>query len=211
MTCHKFYLLPIAWLCINLLVGCNAKQASNDDDSSDVAVAGKGDSADPEDGNKIPTEDVAAADSANEDGTANNNPDSGSDEIQPTNRPIDISFEDVNLGMKEDMVFRDWLVSDRLNELTDKNVRIKGYMLPHERRTGIKRFVLLKNLECKFGPGGQADHLMDVKLQDKLTTRYHTKVVEVEGALRLRPFNGPDGNTWSIYELQATKVNLRRR
>ena len=125
-------------------------------------------------------------------------------------QPIEITFEDINLGMQQDMVFRPWLVTDRLRELQDKLIRIQGYMLPFDRQTGIKEFVLLRNTECKFGQGGQADHLISVKLQGDLSTRFHNGIVEVDGVLRLNPFTGPDGNTWSIYDLEGCRVKLKR-
>src|SRR4029079_8355341 len=67
-------------------------------------------------------------------------------------------------------------------------------------------FILLKNTQCKFGPGGQADHLADVKLKADSSVLFTPSPIKVEGTLVLEPFQGPDGNTWSIYRLEAAQV-----
>jgi hypothetical protein len=126
-------------------------------------------------------------------------------------QPVEITFDDVNLRIQADVVFRPWMLTDRVKELDGRRVRIRGYMLPHERATGIRQFVLLRNKECKFGPGGQADHLVNVTLQDGVTTSYRHQVVQVQGVLKVNPFQGPDGNTWSIYDLAGERVAIDKR
>jgi len=123
---------------------------------------------------------------------------------------LQISFDDLNLNLQPDVAFRPWMLTERAQELDGKTIRISGYMLPHERSRGIQQFVLLRNLECKFGPGGQADHLANVTLREGITTSYTQDVIEVEGVLTINPFEGPDGNTWSIYDLDGTRVRERR-
>jgi hypothetical protein len=114
-----------------------------------------------------------------------------------------ITFDDLNLGMQADMVFRDFLLTDRARELDGQKVRIVGYMDGGvSQQKGITEFVLLKNTECKFGAGGQADHLLRVLLQDGVTVDYtRFGALQIEGVLKISPFNGPDGNTWSVYDL----------
>jgi hypothetical protein len=117
-----------------------------------------------------------------------------------------ITFEDLNLGMPADVVFRPFMLSERVNELADKRVSIVGYMHPPESQRGITKFILLKNTQCKFGPGGQADHLCDVRLGDGLTTSFTNGPIKVEGTLRIEPFQGPDGNTWSVFRLDNAQI-----
>ncbi len=119
---------------------------------------------------------------------------------------LDISFDDIDLPMQEDMVFRPFMLTDRARELDGKRIRIHGYMLPDSKTKGIKQFVLLKNTECKFGPGGQADHLVNVLMVDGNDAKYREDPVSVEGTLTIKPFIGPDGNTWSIYDLACDNV-----
>jgi len=121
--------------------------------------------------------------------------------------PQKITFDDLNLGMDKDMVFRPFLVTDRVKGLDGTRVRITGFI--HGGASSSKQiheFVLLKNTECKFGAGGQADHLAMVYLTKGETTKYRLEAVKVEGTLKVKPYEGPDGNTWSVYDLTDAKV-----
>jgi len=118
-----------------------------------------------------------------------------------------ITWDDVNLGMQADVVFRPFMTSDRVKELEGKRISIVGYMHGGQAgQRGIKEFILLKNTQCKFGPGGQADHLADVKLKPDSSVLFTPSPIKVEGTLVLEPFQGPDGNTWSIYRLEGAQV-----
>jgi len=118
-----------------------------------------------------------------------------------------ITLDDVNLGMQADVVFRPFMMSDRVKDLEGKRISIVGYMHGGQAgQRGIKEFILLKNTQCKFGPGGQADHLADVKLKSDAAIPYTPSPIKVEGTLVLEPFQGPDGNTWSIYRLEGAQV-----
>jgi hypothetical protein len=114
-----------------------------------------------------------------------------------------ITFDDLNIGMQADMVYRPILFEGhRVKELDGKRVSIRGYIHPGATGRGIKEFVLLRNLQCKFGAGGQADHLAQVFMQKGSTVDYRLEDVKIEGTLKIQPFEGPDGNTWSIYRLE---------
>jgi hypothetical protein len=120
-----------------------------------------------------------------------------------------ITFDDLNLGMQADVVFRPIMltVAPRVKELEGQRVVIAGYMHGGQAsQRGIKEFILLKNTQCKFGPGGQADHLANVILRDGNSTRYTPSDIRVEGTLKIEPFQGPDGNTWSIYRLDDAQI-----
>ncbi len=114
--------------------------------------------------------------------------------------------------MQQDIVFRPWMLSDRAKELDGKRVRLTGFMHGGVSQTKkIKEFVLLKNTECKFGPGGQADHLVQVKMHGSATADYSASPLQIEGVLKLNPFKGPDGNTWSIYDLEGETAKTVRK
>jgi hypothetical protein len=118
-----------------------------------------------------------------------------------------ITWDDLNLGMQADVVFRPFMISDRVKGLDGKKISIVGYMHGGQAaQKGIKEFILLKNTQCKFGPGGQADHLANVVLQADHSTHFTPSPVKVEGALKIEPFQGPDGNTWSIYRLDDAQI-----
>ena len=120
-----------------------------------------------------------------------------------------ISFDDLNLNMGADVRFRPFMLQDRRAEaLLEHRVNLAGYINPTDRMTGITDFILLRNLECKFGPGGQADHLVHVLMQDGTSADFTDQVVYVEGTLKLNPFHSPDGaTTWSIYDLHGVRVS----
>jgi hypothetical protein len=118
-----------------------------------------------------------------------------------------ITFDDLNIQMQADVVFRPIMLNDRVTELEGKRISISGYMHGGQlSQRGITKFVLLKNTECKFGPGGQADHLAQVFLREGTKTDYTNSAVKVEGTLKVVPFEGPDGNTWSIYNLEDARM-----
>jgi hypothetical protein len=116
-----------------------------------------------------------------------------------------ITFEDLNLGMQADVVYRPFMLTEQVQGLEGKKVSLVGYMHPGQAQK-VTEFILLKNTQCKFGPGGQADHLADVHLQDGQSTKFTPSPVKVEGTLKIEPFTGPDGNTWSIYRLENAQI-----
>ena len=123
-----------------------------------------------------------------------------------------ISFDDLNIGMQVDAKFRKIMLNyndGRVKRLFGERVNVAGYMNPTDTMTDVKEFILLRNLECKFGPGGQADHLVHILLQGDVTTSFTDKVVYVEGELVLNEFPVDAPSTWSIYDLKATKVSTR--
>lgn len=153
------------------------------------------------------TENVAAA----TDAVAQEEPSVEQTAVDP--RAIEeISFDDLNLQLQADVVFRPFMLTDRARELDGRQVRISGYMLPYTQREGITNFVLLRNTECKFGTGGQADHLINVTMDEGGETSYRASPIQVDGRLEIAPYQGPDGNTWYIFELNAARdiVTLRR-
>ncbi|MEZ6115144.1 MAG: hypothetical protein R3C28_01005 [Pirellulaceae bacterium] len=156
----------------------------------------------------------SADDSADNHSTSNNAPSSTTaTSKQPAgdaNEVIDISFDDIELLIQEDIVFRPQMLTARAKELDGKRVRINGFMLPDTKIRNISQFVLLKNLECKFGPGGRADHLLNVIMLDDRAVNFREDAISIEGQIVLNPFNGPDGNTWSIYDFKCTKVEKYR-
>ena len=121
-----------------------------------------------------------------------------------------IAFEDIQLPIQADIVFRPFMLTDRVKDLDGQRIRIDGYMLPDSKTKGIKQFVLLKNTECKFGPGGQADHLLNVEMVEGATAEFRDAPITIEGVLTINPFQGPDGNTWSIYDLACEKIEKFR-
>jgi hypothetical protein len=123
-------------------------------------------------------------------------------------RPISITFDDLALEMKEDSVFDPKLLTPRVKQLDGQRVCIRGFIYPSVmQQTGITRFPLVKNTECKFGPGGVAHHIIVVEMQPKASTSFTVRPIAVEGVFTVRPWTGPDGMTWTIYHMVGERVN----
>jgi hypothetical protein len=194
----------------------NVGSQTADDNTGQTPAAGNSDpdSGDPDSGDP----DSGDPGSGDPDSGGNSG---GTSELDPEANPasagngevIDISFDDIILQIQADIAFRPWMLTARVKELDGKRIRISGYMLPDSKLKGIDQFVLLRNTECKYGPGGQADHLLNVTMRKKARIDYRSKPISIEGVIQVRPFQGPDGNTWSIYDLnEADNVtNVRRR
>ena len=133
--------------------------------------------------------------------------------VAPADEMEIITFDELNLNMQPDVVFRPFFLTERVKQLDGRKIQIEGYIdgVSASSVKNLQEFVLLKNTECKFGPGGQADHLISVRMVDGKKTDFTSKVIQVEGILSIKPFEGPDGNTWSIYELSCDAVRERPR
>jgi hypothetical protein len=116
--------------------------------------------------------------------------------------PIKITFDHIILGMQADIPFRPWMLKDEVKELEGQRVSITGVMLDTGTFKKGDNFILLRNKECKYGKGGQADHLAEVRLRKGHVFGYTKESVRVEGTFRIEPFTGSDGNTWSIYVIE---------
>ena len=127
-------------------------------------------------------------------------------ETNPTAvRPI--SYDDLDLPMEKDTLFQDWMLTQRVRDLDGKRVRIKGFMCGAVQYTSssIKQFIMLREKECPYGPGGQAHHVIAVTLQ-KASARYTEDAMTVEGVLSVRPFTGDNDKTWAVYALDEANL-----
>ena len=184
-------------LCIAVNCGCQSRSTSLEDSLDDV------------DSQETEVTAVELADPDSVTTTVDSDSSAGDKDVNDIEK---IDFADLNLGLESDQVFRPFMLTERARELDGQVVRISGYMdagvLQQE---GFRDFVLLRNTECKFGPGGQADHLVHVEVNEDINTKYTDKVISATGLLSIEPFQGDDGNTWAIYKLQATAVTAFRR
>jgi hypothetical protein len=118
-----------------------------------------------------------------------------------------ITFDDLKLEMEKDTVYDPAMLTERVKELDGRRVRIRGFIFPSVfQMTGITSFPLIKNLECKFGPGGQAHHIVLVEMKPGLSTDFTVRPIAVEGVLAVKPWTGPDNNTWALYHMVGEAV-----
>lgn len=123
------------------------------------------------------------------------------------NAVVAISYDDLNLPMEPDTLFQEWMLTQRVRDLDGKRVRIKGYMCGAVQFTSsnIKRFIMLREKECPYGPGGQAHHVIAVSL-NKASARFTDSIITVEGVLSVRPFTGDNDKTWAVYALDDAEL-----
>jgi hypothetical protein len=208
----KYFLLTMLAISVTALAGCDSSNATPPVTKTSSNVAGKAEQSPTKNstssGNsatdvKTPVASDPAAPASTSNGTTQ--PAAKSTEVHQ------ISFDDLNCSMQADIQFRPWMLTDRVKELDGKRVRIAGYMNPTDKQKGITEFILLRNTECKFGPSGQADHLIQVKLNKGVTASYSIGPLEVVGTLVVNPYTGPDGNTWSIFDMTGESAKPLRR
>ena len=117
-----------------------------------------------------------------------------------------ITFDDLNIGMQANIVFRDFMVTDRVHDLEGKRVSIVGYMHPPETQRRHQKIHPAEKHAVQIRPRRPSR-----PPDRRQPPRHHSTVftpspLKVEGTLKLFPFQGPDGNTWSIYRLEDAVI-----
>ena len=121
-------------------------------------------------------------------------------------RPRTISFDDLEIDLAPGQAYDESLLTDRIRELDGCRVVIRGFMYPSFQQAGIREFVMLKNTECRFGPGEPPHHVMLVVLRSGETTSFTVRPLALEGRLSVSPYIGPDGTAWALYRLDEARV-----
>lgn len=123
-------------------------------------------------------------------------------------RVLETTFDDVKFEMDSNDQFRDDLITPEIKKRFDRRIRIRGYMFPTLRQSGLKQFVLVRdNMECCFGPGAMLYDCVLVYMRDGAATDYKVLPVTVEGEFRFEKLSaGPDGPLMAIYRLDDAVV-----
>ena len=130
----------------------------------------------------------------------------------------EINFDDLQFPIEKDQPFEDDLLTDDVRKLDDRDVTLRGYILPTTlfKNHDIDEFVLVRdNQECCFGPGAALFDCVIVKLQGGVTTDFVTRPVTVTGKFEIDTKSyeypgrdGPNGTThFAIFRLLGTKVD----
>lgn len=189
--------------------GASNKEATSNGNASSTST---GDGTNSTDSNSAPSKDDSPTKEKSTGDSTSKSPVNSADKAADGD-PVAVTFDDLNLNMQADIVYRPWMLTDRAKELDGRRIRVTGVMLGAgvSQQKNLKDFVLLKNKECKFGPGGQADHLLHVFYRGEKPANFTQSSIEIEGVLKINPYQGPDGNTWSVYDLDATTYKELRR
>ncbi len=122
--------------------------------------------------------------------------------------PRKLTWEELEIPLEAEEKFEPWMISSRLKKLVGRSVRIQGFMYGGgiAQLNNIREFPLVREKECPFGKGAPPYHVILVELEGKRRTSYKTEMITVEGILSVKPYIGPDGKTWSVYQLEGTSV-----
>lgn len=123
----------------------------------------------------------------------------------------DITFDDIKFGIEKDGKFERKMLTEEIEKLNKKTVRIRGYILPASvfQQTGIKKFVLVRdNQECCFGPGAALYDCVMIEMADGKSANFTTRPVAVRGTFTIdsESYKYPDGGHYAIYKMVATEV-----
>ena len=121
--------------------------------------------------------------------------------------PENVTFDDVKFEIEKNEDFSRQILTDKINNFEGKRIKIRGYIRPSFKQTGIEKFILVRdNLECCFGPGAMIYDCMIVGMKKGTATEFTTRPITVEGDFYLKEFEGPDGKLWAIYRLRNATV-----
>lgn len=121
--------------------------------------------------------------------------------------PLDMTFDDIKFDIKPDAPFKRSMLTDKIEKLDGKPVRIRGYILPSFQQTGLTQFVLVRdNQACCFGPGAALYDCIVVEMKPGKSTDFNLYPVAVEGTFTISEMNDPDGKALAIYHLDGDEV-----
>jgi hypothetical protein len=121
-------------------------------------------------------------------------------------REFDKTFDDLRFDMQIGKPFRREMLTDAIEALDGKQIRIRGFILPTAQQRGIREFVLVRdNQECCFGPGAALFDCILVEMQTGQTAEYTIRPVAVSGTFAIREFV-VDGQHMAIYQIDGETV-----
>jgi hypothetical protein len=204
---HMLNLFFVCWATFSLAAGCSENSApamthGSPGAATDRPVADH------------PTADVPAKLSEATPGKAvdapspSGEPAAQSDDSANTPERIrDISFDDLKFEIEKGDPFKRSLLTDKIEALNGKRVRIRGFILPSFQQTGLTQFVLVRdNLSCCFGPGAAIYDCVIVEMKPGESTDYSLYPVAVEGTFTISELLDPEGKTVAIYHLDGEQV-----
>lgn len=129
----------------------------------------------------------------------------------------DITFDDLKFDIEKDAPFDPEKLTETLQFLNGRKVRLSGYILPATlfKETDISEFVLVRdNQECCFGPGAALFDCVKIEMVGDYTTDFVTRPVTVEGKFVFDPEKyqyppglGPGGAShFAIFRIEGVRV-----
>ncbi len=117
-----------------------------------------------------------------------------------------VTFDDIKFEMKKEEKFKQRMLTEKVTGLFDKDIRIRGYILPTFKQSGLTQFVLVRdNQECCFGPKAALYDCIIVHMTEGHTAEFSTRPVTVEGKFSFQKLE-IDGTLLAIYHLDGVSV-----
>ena len=106
--------------------------------------------------------------------------------------------------MEKTEKFERSMLTPKVESLFDRKIRIRGYMFPTLKKSGLKSFVLVRdNLECCFGPGAALYDCIVVNMNEGKTAEFSIRPIAVEGTFRYHLMDDGSGNILAIYTMDG--------
>ena len=123
-------------------------------------------------------------------------------------KTLDLTFDNLKFDIEKDQPYDESMLTDEIREMEGKRIKIHGFIRPSFKQKGIKSFVFVRdNKECCFGPGAALYDCLIVKMKKGKSATFTVRPIAVEGEFSIKPYEGPDGNTWAIFQLTDSVVD----
>lgn len=134
---------------------------------------------------------------------------------QPAAAPVvdtavrNITFDKIKFDLKANADYKPEMLTPEIKALDGRNVRIRGFMFPSFKPTGLTEWVLVRdNLQCCFGGNAILYDCIIVDMKPGKSTDYTTRPVAVEGTFTVRDWFDTDGVRRAIYHLDGESVRF---
>jgi hypothetical protein len=118
-------------------------------------------------------------------------------------KAIELTFDNIKFDMEKGTQFKREMLSEEIEGLHGKTIRLRGFIKPGARQKGLNKFVFVRDdKECCFGPGAAIFDCVLVQMEKENPTDFTVRPVTIEGKFYLKEYKGPDGNIWAIYRMK---------
>ncbi len=129
------------------------------------------------------------------------------DEPLKPGEPRELSFDDLKFDIEKGAEFKESMLTEGLKKLDGQKVRLRGFVRPGFKQSGIKNFVLVRdNQECCFGPGAALYDCVMVKMSEDQAIEFTVRPITVVGTMQLKKYIGKDKKVWAIFRLNDTRL-----
>ena len=119
----------------------------------------------------------------------------------------DITFDTLKFDLEPGAAYDSKLLTKEIKELDGQKIKLRGYIRPSFKQSGITKFVFVRdNQACCFGPGAAIYDCVLVELDASKPTDFTVRPVSIVGEFFLKEFKGLDGNIWAIFRMRNAVV-----